>query len=1069
MDIIQAALRRPITVVVIVLGVLLTGGAALFKIPRDIFPNLNVPVIYVAQPYSGMDAAQMEGYLTYRYEIGFLYVSGIEHIESKSVQGMALMKLQFYPDTDMANAMAETINQIQRAQRFMPKGSVPPFVIRFDAGSVPVGNLVFSSETRSEAELQDYAVNRVRPMFASIPGISAPPPFGGSERSIVIHLNPDRLRAYGLSAMDVVEAINTTNTMSPSGNARIGKRMPTVALNSVVTDIRELGNVPVRRGAQPAMFIRDVATIEDSSTIETGYALVGGRRTVYIPIAKRAEASTLTVVNNLKDVIPRFKAALPDDVKVSYQFDQSYFVTRSIDNLSMEGLMGAILTGIMVLLFLQDWRSALVVIVSIPLSLTCAIIGLWLTGQTINIMTLGGLALAVGVLVDEATVAIENIHAHLARGKARGRAVLDASRETIIPRLLAMLSILAVFTPAFFMTGATRAMFVPLALAVGFSMVASYFISSTVVPIMASWLLKADQGGNHEATTRHSFFSFAALQDKYSAILGVVTTYRKPVIIGYLLVAAAIVVGLGSQVGTEIFPLSDEGQLTLRFRAAEGTRIEETEKTAGRILKIIEREAGAGNVDTTLGYVGTQSSDHPINAIYLWTGGPEEGVLQVQMRHGWGASIEAFKETLRRTIAAELPHVRVSFEPSDIVSRVMSFGTSTPVEVAVTGPDLAASRKTAERLLESLSQVGSLRDLQISQSLDYPAVKIEVDREKAGIVGLSMNDISNAYVPATSTSRYIYKNLWPDPRTGVTYFVEVEVPEERMDSVEEIRNIPLGSGASKEIRKSNATRPVLLRDVARLHSGSILGEYDRYNLQRTVTITANISGEDLGRVTQDVRRAVAQVGPPPRGISVAVRGQVSTMEQIFQGLRSGLVVTVVAIFLLLAANFQSWKLAFVIVSTVPAVLAGVVTMLMGTGTTLNIQSFMGCIMSVGVAVANAILLITFAERYRREGMTSERAAVEGARGRLRPILMTSFAMVAGMVPMALGLSEGGSQAAPLGRAVIGGLAVATVATLFILPAVFASVQKRASSDSPSLDPHDEQSRHYAPQKEEDVP
>jgi multidrug efflux pump subunit AcrB len=1065
MDIIQAALRRPITVVVIVLGVLLTGGAALFKIPRDIFPNLNVPVIYVAQPYAGMDAAQMEGYLTYRYEIGFLYVSGIEHIESKSVQGMALMKLQFYPDTDMANAMAETINQIQRAQRFMPKGSVPPFVIRFDAGSVPVGNLVFSSETRSEAELQDYAVNRVRPMFASIPGISAPPPFGGSERSIVIHLDPDRLRAYRLSAMEVVEAINTTNTMSPSGNARIGKRMPTVALNSVVTDIRELGNVPVRRGSQPTVFIRDVATIEDSSTIETGYALVGGRRTVYIPIAKRAEASTLTVVNSLKDVIPRFQAALPEDVKVSYQFDQSYFVTRSIDNLSMEGLMGAILTGLMVLLFLQDWRSALVVIVSIPLSLTCAIIGLWLTGQTINIMTLGGLALAVGVLVDEATVAIENIHAHLARGKARGRAVLDASRETIIPRLLAMLSILAVFTPAFFMTGATRAMFVPLALAVGFSMVASYFISSTVVPIMASWLLKADHGGGHAAEASpaaHSRFSFATLQNKYSTVLGLVTKYRGPVIAGYLAVAVLIIVGLGSQMGTEIFPLSDEGQLTLRFRAAEGTRIEETEKTAGRILKIIEREAGPGNVDTTLGYVGTQSSDHPINAIYLWTGGPEEGVLQVQMRHGWGVSIEAFKETLRRTIAAELPQLRVSFEPSDIVSRVMSFGTSTPVEVAVTSPDLAASRKLAERLQESLGKIASLRDLQISQSLDYPAVKIEVDREKAGLVGLSMNDISNAYVPATSTSRYIYKNLWPDPRTGVTYFVEVEVPEHRMDSVEEIRNIPLGAGPSKEIRKTDSTRPVLLRDVARLQSGSILGEYDRYNLQRTVTITANIAGDDLGRVTKAVRKAVADIGAPPRGISIAVRGQVSTMEQIFQGLRSGLIVTVVAIFLLLAANFQSWKLAFVIVSTVPAVLAGVVVMLLSTGTTLNIQSFMGCIMSVGVAVANAILLITFAERYRKEGMSSERAAIEGARGRLRPILMTSFAMVAGMVPMALGLSEGGSQAAPLGRAVIGGLAVATVATLFILPAVFASVQRKASSDSPSLDPHDRESRHYAP-------
>jgi multidrug efflux pump subunit AcrB len=881
----------------------------------------------------------------------------------------------------------------------------------------------------------------------------------------VIHLDPDRLRAYGLSAMEVVEAINTTNTMSPSGNALIGKRMPTVALNSVVTDIRELGNVPVHRGARPAVFIRDVATIEDSSTIETGYALVGGRRTVYIPIAKRAEASTLTVVNSLKEVIPRFQAALPEDVKVSYQFDQSYFVTRSIDNLSMEGLMGAVLTGLMVLLFLQDWRSALVVIISIPLSLTCAIIGLWLTDQTINIMTLGGLALAVGVLVDEATVAIENIHAHLARGKDRGRAVLDASRETIIPRLLAMLSILAVFTPAFFMTGATRAMFVPLALAVGFSMVASYFISSTVVPILACWLLKVDHAQEHHEPAKHSRFSFVALQSLYSRVLGGVTKYRVPVIAAYLLVAVAVIILLGRQVGTEIFPQSDEGQLTLRFRAAEGTRIEETEKTAARILGIIQREAGPDNVDTTLGYVGTQSSDHPINAIYLWTGGPEEGVLQVQMRHGWGVPIEHFKETLRGAIGKELPGVRLSFEPSDIVSRVMSFGTSTPMEIAVTGPDLAANRKTAEQLMASLKKIGSLRDLQIGQSLDYPAVKIRVDREKAGLLGLSMDDVSNAFVPATSTSRYIYKNLWPDPRTGVTYFVEVEVPEESMNSIEELRNIPLGRGPHSGPERAPATRPMLMRDIAKFDAGTVLGEYDRYNLQRTVTITANISGEDLGRVSKAVNRAVKEIGEPPRGVAVAVRGQVSTMEQIFEGLRSGLVVTVVAIFFLLAANFQSWKLAFVIVSTVPAVLAGVVVMLFSTGTTLNIQSFMGCIMSVGVAVANAILLITFAERYRREGMTSEQAAIEGARGRLRPILMTSFAMVAGMIPMALGLSEGGSQAAPLGRAVIGGLAVATAATLFILPAVFASVQRKASGDSPSLDPNDLESKHYAPAPE----
>jgi multidrug efflux pump subunit AcrB len=900
--------------------------------------------------------------------------------------------------------------------------------------------------------MQDFAVNRVRPMFASIAGISAPPPFGGAERSIVIHLDAERLRAHNMSPMEVVNALDLTNIMSPSGNALIGKLMPAVALNTAVSGVRELGNVPIRMACSPTVYIRDVATVEDAATIETGYALVDGRRTVYIPVAKRAEASTLTAVDNIKAFLPRFQAVLPEDVRVSYEFDQSYFVTRAIQNLAMEGLMGAVLTGLMVLLFLQEWRSALVVVISIPLSITCAIIGLWMTNQTINIMTLGGLALAVGVLVDEATVNIENIHAHLARGKPRGRAVLDASRETIIPRLLAMLCILAVFTPSFFMTGATRAMFVPLALAVGFSMVASYFLSSTVVPILASWFLKPEPHG-HAPPARPSFFSFARFQAGYGRALEAFVRFRRPIVAAYLVLAALAIVGLGHLLGREIFPQTDEGQLTLRFRAPEGTRIEETEKTALEILDLIKKEAGGQNVESTLGYIGLQSADHPISAIYLWTSGPEEGVLQVQLRHGSGIPIEEFKERLRGTILTKLPDLRLSFEPSDIVSRVMSFGASTPVEIAVSGPDLAATRQTADRLLARLGKVKALRDLQINQPLDYPTIKVDIDREKACLMGLSVKEIAQAFVPATSTSRYIYKNLWPDPKTGVTYFVEVEVPPQHMNSLEEIRNIPL---------EATSKRGILMRNVARIRESTLLGEYDRYNLQRTLLITANISGEDLGRVAKAVERAVQDAGDPPRGVTVAVRGQVSTMEQIFGGLRTGLLVTIVAIFLLLAANFQSWKLAFVVVSAVPAVLSGVVVTLLATRTTVNIQSFMGAIMSVGVAVANAILLITFAERSRREGKDSILAAIEGAKGRLRPILMTSFAMIAGMVPMALGLSEGGAQAAPLGRAVIGGLGIATVATLFILPSVFAMVQARSSAASPSRDPEDPASVDYAP-------
>lgn len=1052
MDIIRGALRRPITVVVIVLSVVLGGSTALTRIPRDIFPNLDVPVIYIAQPYAGMDAAQMEGFLTYRYEIQFLYVSGIEHIESKSVPGLALIKLQFYPGTDMANAMAETINQIQRAQRFMPKGSVPPFVIRFDAGSVPVGNLVFSSETRSQTELQDFAVNRVRPMFSSMPGISAPPPFGGSERSIVIHLDPERLRAHNMSPTEVVDALVNTNTMSPSGNARIGSSMPIVSLNSMVSDIRELGKVPVRLGTNPAVFMRDVATVEDGAAVEPGYALVDGHRTVYIPVAKRAESSTLEVVNRLKENLPRFQAAVPQDVKIAYEFDQSYFVTRSIHNLAVEGILGALLTGLMALLFLQDWRSALVVVISIPLSILVAIMGLWLTNQTINLMTLGGLALSVGILVDEATVVIENIHTHQARGKPTARAVYDATKEALIPGLLAMLCILAVFTPSFFMTGATRAMFVPMALSVGFAMIGSYILSVTIVPILSTWLLKQHHRPAKPAQKR-SRISFAHVQSGYGSLLTQFLRFRAPLVGTFLALSVSVIVVVGSRLGTEIFPQSDEGQLTLRFRAEEGMRIEETEKVALKVLDVIKQDAGPENVDSTLGYVGAQSCDHPINAIYLWTSGPNEGVLQVQLRHGSGIRIEEFKEKLRRSFSEKLPGVAFSFEPSDIVSRVLSFGASTPVEVSVSGPNLSRNREMAEKIMAELGKIPSLRDLQIGQTLDYPTVKVNVDREKSGMIGLSMQEIADSFVPATSSSRYLSKNFWADPKSGVTYFVEVEIPEQKMDSVEEVRNIPI---------VKNGKRSVLMRNVAEVREETSLGEYDRYNLQRQMVITANISGEDLGRVSRSVRNTLASMGAPPRGVSVSIRGQVSTMDQIFDGLKSGLIVTVVAIFLLLAANYQSWKLAFVVVSTVPAVLAGVVLVLFVTHTTLNIQSFMGGIMSVGVAVANAILLITFAERFRREGMTSEQAAIEGARTRLRPILMTSLAMIAGMIPMAIGASEGGEQAAPLGRAVIGGLVGSTMATLLVLPTIFAMVQKKASSTSPSLDPDDQNSRHYVP-------
>jgi len=1049
MNLVSFALRRPISLLIAVVAAALPGFLALDRMSRDIFPDLGVPVLYVAQPYGGLDPAQMEGFITNYYEYHFLYITGIEHVESKSIQGIALIKLQFHPGTDMAQATAETVSYVDRARAFMPAGTVPPFVMRFDAGGVPVGDLVFSSKTKTVAELQDAALFRVRPLFATLQGVSAPPPFGSSQRTILVRLDPGKLRSYNMSPDEVVRALAAGNTVSPSGNIRIGDLWPTVPVNSVVGDIKGLNNIPIRSQGTQTIFIRDVGSVEDGADIQTGYALVDGRRTVYIPVTKRVDASTLAVVQAVKANLPRFQSVLPDDVKVSYEFDQSPYVTGAIRGLFFEGALGVVLTGLMVLLFLRDWRSSLVVVLNIPLALLASVTALWVSGQTINIMTLGGLALAVGILVDEATVTIENIHTRLADRRSLARAASEATAETTLPRFVAMLCILAVFIPAFFMTGAAHNLFVPLALAVGFSMVGSYLLSSTFVPVLAVWMLRST--GTHEKP-QETFFD--RLRDAYDRFARALMQRRRIVVLSYLIISGAIIVLVGGSLGTEIFPIVDTGQFQLHLRAPAGTHIDRTEQIALQTLDAIKREVGPGNVEISLGFVGTQPPNYPINTIYLWSSGPEEAVLQVQLKRGAGISIEDLQERLRQKLPQELPGVRFSFEPSDIVSRVMSFGAPTPIEVAVSGPNLADSRQYADKLRAKLARLPALRDLAFEQELDYPTVKVTLDRERAGVLGVTTGDVANSLVAGTSSSRYTSANYWADPMSGIGYQVQVEIPERQMNSLEDVKNLPIARRSGQQID---------LRDVASVTDGTALGEYDRYNMQRMLTLSANISGEDLGRAAAQVRQAISDTGTPPARVNVTLRGQAQPMDEMFGGLRLGLLMAVVVILLLLAANFQSFRLPLAVGLTIPAVIAGVVLMLWLTGTTLNIQSFMGAIMAIGVAVANAILLVTFAERSRVAGREPWEAAIEGARSRLRPILMTSFAMMAGMVPMALGLGEGGGQSAPLGRAVIGGLIGATCATLVILPAIFATLQSRRAQISASLDPNDPHSRCFEPE------
>jgi multidrug efflux pump subunit AcrB len=1038
------ALRRPITVLVAVIAIVLSAGLAIRRAPVDIFPSLGVPVIYVVQPYGGMSPTQMEGQLVGFYEYHFLYIAGIEHIESQSIQGMAMLKLYFHPGTDIAQSMAQVTAMTFRATAFMPPGTLPAFIVRYDAGSIPVGQLVFSSDRRSDAEIQDLALYRVRPILATVPGVSAPPPSGGKIRTIVAYADPDRLRSYNLSPDDLANVLARANLTLPAGNVRVGDFTTIASTNAMVQKPSDLENVPLRTGAGPTVYVRDVARVEDGADIVYNIALANGRRTVYMPVTKRADASTLDVVNGIKAMLPKMRSLVPEDVHIDLAFDQSVYVKQAIRGLTIEGALGALLTGLMVLLFLRDWRSALIVILTIPFSLLGAFVGLRLTGQSVNIMTLGGLALAIGILVDEATVAVENIHTHLTRTPKASRAVVDAMHEVILPRFMAMLCVIAVFIPSFFMVGIGRALFPPLALAVAFSMIASYLLSSTLVPVLATWLFR--NRGGHEP--KEGFF--ARLQNRYTSFAKRIVDGRWLVFIGYLAlcIPALFLVKL---VGTELFPSVDTGQFQLRVRAPAGTRLEKTEEIVRDLDQAIREEVGANKVEMTLANIGNPPWSYPVNAVYVWNSGPQEAVLLASLKPGNRPSVDAIAERLRSKLAARWPGVRLSFEAGDIVSQVLNFGAPTPINVTVSGNNLSETRAFTQKIVAELSKVPELRDVQIAQALDYPTLEVQIDRERAGQLGVTVERVGKSIVAATSSSVLTTPNFWTNPATGTPYRVAVRVPEAQMTSADDLRNLP--------VMPDGAPRP-LVSDVATVTTGKTMGEIDHWNSQRTLSVIANVAGRDLGRAARDVEAAVKRAGTPPRGSIIAIHGQVEQMLSTLSSLREGLLLAIAVVLLLLAANFQSLRSALIVMSTVPAVLVGVLLALLVTGTTLNVQSMMGAIMSLGVAVANAVLLITFARDRRRAGDDPATAAVAAARGRLRPILMTSAAMIAGMIPMAIGLGGGSEQSAPLGRAVIGGLLFSMLATLLVLPAIFAVGERRGAWRSASLNPDDPESPEF---------
>jgi multidrug efflux pump subunit AcrB len=1052
MNIIRFALRKPIAVIVVILAIGYFSFIVVKKINVDIFPKIESPAIYIAMPYGGLTPAYMDGFMANEFQKVLVFVSGVKDIEFKSIQGFTLMKLSFYPGTDMAQSSAEVSTQVSRAMGFLPPGSVPPQVVRFDASSLPVGQLVFESDRRSIGEIQNLVMTRIRPMFVTIPGITAPAPFGGNIRSIVIKVNPELMQSFGLSEEEVMTAIAKNNLPSPAGNIRVGDKNLMSPVNSLIDSPEGFLNLPIKVGPTSTIYVKDIATVEDAADITTGYAVVNGKRSVYLPVIKKADASTLKVVDNLKSALPMLRESLPDDVKIHYVFDQSIYVERSVKNLMHEGILGAILTGLMVLLFLGDRRGALIVVLTIPISILSAVLMLYAFGQTINIMTLSGLALAIGILVDEATVTIENIHQHFEKGKAKPRAILDALLEISIPKLLILLCILSVLIPSFIMTGIPKDMFLPLSLAVGFAMIASFIFSQTFVPVIANYLMKNKKHVQHlEANGRQKLSRFEKFKKRY---LAVGRTFQKMpgsiVAIYAVLVIVLIAIG-ASFIGTDIMPQGKSGDLQVRIIAPQGTRIEKTEQYLHGVTDIISKETGDKGILISSAFVGTQPSGAAINPIFLFTSGSHEAVLQVSIdKKRLTESIEQLKESIRKNVKDQYPELQISFEPMEMVEKIMSQGTNTPVQIRVAAKQLPQAENYATKIEASLRKDSFLRDIRIEEPLHYPTLQINVDRERASQFGLTVQDISQAITMATSSTRFVNKSFWRDPKSGLVFQVQLQVPEASMQSIDNLKMLSLKPGSARPI----------LDDVAKISFAEEPGQVNRQGANRYITIGANLHNKDLGSASKAVSKAIADAGVRPKGIIVSVEGQLQLLSDTLKGLQSGLLIAIVVIFLMLAAYYQSFALSVMILAVVPAVVAGSLMSLLLFDSTLNLQSYMGIIMSVGVSVSNAFLMVDHAEKSRFvNGLNVKVSAILAASSRMRPIIMTTLAMIAGMIPMASGMGEGGEMVAPLGQAVIGGLIMSTLTTLFVLPHLFVLMRKKASLRGVSLDPDDPSGRY----------
>ncbi len=1041
MWIVRVALQRPYTFVVLALLILLASPVLILRTPTDIFPNIDIPVIAVAWQFTGLNPEEMEGRITTQYErILTTTVDNIEHIESTTVNGQSMVKLFLQPSARLDTANAQVTAVSQTILRQLPAGTQPPLIINYSASTVPILQLALSG--MSESELNDVGLNFLRTQLVTVPGASIPYPYGGKQRQVMVDLDQRLLQSKGLSPADVVTALGQQNIVLPSGTAKIGEFEYDVAMNASPRTVAELNNLPVRVVGNSTIYLRDVAHVRDGFAPQTNVVRRDGSRGTLVTILKTGAASTLDVVAGIRAMLPRVIPTLPPQLVVQPLADQSIFVRAAVSGVIREAVIAACLTAAMILLFLGSWRSTLIIAVSIPLSILTSVITLSLLGETINIMTLGGLALAVGILVDDATVEIENVNRNLDMGKPILQAILDGAQQIAVPALVSTLCICIVFLPMFLLGGVARYLFVPLAEAVIFAMLASYLLSRTLVPTIARYLLSPPVEGaapsrNPLARAQQAFErGFERVRVGYQRLLTVLVGRRLVFIPVFLAICASTFL-LAPRLGENFFPDTDSGQFTLHLRTQTGTRIEETARLTDLVEAAIRREIPAGEIDVILDNIGLPYS--AINWMHSSSGviGASDADVLVSLKRDHGPTAD-YVRTLRQKLPAAFPGVAFYFLPTDIVTQIINFGLPAPIDIQIEGADIQGNRRLADKMLNELRQVRGLVDLRVHQRFDYPKFDVALDRTKAGQAGFTARDLASSLLVSLSGSFQTTPTFFLNWQNGVSYNLATQTPQYRIQSLQDLENIPL-TGPS-------TTRPGILADVASITRSSEMAVLSHYNIRRVVDVFGAVQDRDLGAVGRDIARVVdANRSFLPRGSFITVRGQLDTMRTSYRGLLEGLVFAIVLAYLLIVVNFQSWLDPFIIITALPAALAGIVVFLFLTGTTLSVPALMGAIMSIGVATANSILLVSFARERLGEHGDATTAAVEAGFTRFRPVLMTALAMIIGMVPMALGLGEGGEQNAPLGRAVIGGLLCATVATLVFVPSVFALLHGGRSS------------------------